>query len=205
MLLLHNFEDITGMASILNIISYSDFFNGHFTIANILEDTEKKELKFELSLGSSLPKRISHGIGPYYLTAAGNTAHLKVRLHTDELKYFYPNYKDYYYLPYEDTSIHKSVAFYVDKDYRTKAKAANCYSKKTGKFLPQYQDIVSPYFKIDFHDKVTYFETTPDFLNKQRISKELSHTYSADNSKVSSISVKQKKSMHPQDSKIKFL
>ena len=62
-------------------------------------------------------------------------------------------------------SIHKSVAFYVDKNFRTRAKAANCYSRKTGQFLPQYTDIISPYFKIDYYDKKTYFEMTDDFCN----------------------------------------
>ena len=77
------------------------------------------------------------------------------------------NYKDYYYLPEEDTAIHKSVAFYVDKNYRTKAKAATCYSKKTGCFLPQHQVVVSPYFKLEYHDKITYFELTDEFIDNE--------------------------------------
>jgi hypothetical protein len=72
----------------------------------------------------------------------------------------------------EDTAIHKSVAFYVDKEFRTKAKAANCYSKKSGRFLPQYNETFEPFFKIEFFDKHSYFELTdecmskPDFLEK---------------------------------------
>jgi len=170
-LLLHNSDDIIGMLLILDIISYYELFNGNFSIERVVEDSEKKELAFDLALNIAIPKRITHGFGPYYISAHGDSAKIKVKMHTDELKYFYPNYKDYYYLPVEDTSIHKSVAFYVDKDYRTKAKAANCYSKKTGKFLPQYKDIVSPYFKIDYHEKVTYFETTNDFLNNHDLVK----------------------------------
>lgn len=53
-----------------------------------------------------------------------------------ELKYFYPNPADYYYLPLEDCAMHKSVASFVEKDYRKKATAATCYTKKTGTFLP---------------------------------------------------------------------
>ena len=34
-------------------------------------------------------------------------------------------------------AIHKSVASYVDASHREKAKAANCYGKKTGMFLAQ--------------------------------------------------------------------
>lgn len=78
---------------------------------------------------------------------------------------FYSDYTNYYYLPFEDRAIHKSVAFYVDKDFRTKAKAANCYSKKTGMFLPQKSEVISPYFKIDYSDKKMYFELDDTFCN----------------------------------------
>ena len=91
---------------------------------------------------------------------------IKISVYNGGLKFFYQNYKDYYYLPMEDRSIHKSIAFYVDKNYRTKANAANCYSKKTGRFIPQYEEIISPYFKIDYSDKITYFELTNEIINQ---------------------------------------
>jgi len=57
-------------------------------------------------------------------------------VYSGELKYFYPNPADYYYLPLEDCAMHKSVASFVEKEYRKKATAATCYTKKTGTFLP---------------------------------------------------------------------
>lgn len=57
-------------------------------------------------------------------------------LYSGELKYFYPNPSDYYYLPLEDCAMHKSVASFVEKEYRKKATAATCYTKKEGVFLP---------------------------------------------------------------------
>ena len=57
-------------------------------------------------------------------------------VYSGELKYFYPNPSDYYYLPLEDCAMHKSVASFVEKEYRKKATAATCYTKKTGTFLP---------------------------------------------------------------------
>lgn len=57
------------------------------------------------------------------------------------LKFFYPNYKDYFYLPLEDTAIHKSVASFVDKDHKKKATADTCYTKKDGVFLPIFGSI----------------------------------------------------------------
>lgn len=49
--------------------------------------------------------------------------------------HFYENYKDYFYLPEEDTAIHKSVGIFVEKEFREPAKASNCYLKKEGTFV----------------------------------------------------------------------
>ena len=53
-----------------------------------------------------------------------------------ELKHFYKDYHNYYYLPKEDRAIHKSVGCYVERQYRRTAKASTCYVKKEGIFLP---------------------------------------------------------------------
>lgn len=65
-----------------------------------------------------------------------NLATLSLPLYRGVLKFFFPDHKDYYYLPQEDTAIHKSVAQFVDASCRRKATAANCYTKKEGIFLP---------------------------------------------------------------------
>lgn len=170
LLLLHNHDDILGMIRILPVINYTCLLNRQYDVVSVsLEDTTtisgapKKEIIIELALDSFLPKRISVAGEFCYITAAAHTAKLCITAYTGELKYFYSNYKDYYYLPEEDESIHKSIAFYVDKNFRTRAKAANCYSKRTGVFLPQHTEVVSPYFKIDYYDKITYFEYTEEF------------------------------------------
>lgn len=165
LLLLHNHDDLEGLLQLCPMLAFWDFKleNSTFQGCEIndyvsLHGTEGKEAIFYFELSSPLPKRISFLKQDFYFSVHGKNCKLKVKAYTGELKYFYPDYKNYYYLPKEDTAIHKSVAFYVDKDFRTKAKAANCYSKKTGVFLPQFQEIVSPYFKIDYFDKILYFE-----------------------------------------------
>lgn len=169
-LLLHNEDDLKGMLKVVNILCYCDLFEQDFTIASTLLEDENLLINFILK--SSLPKRINLGNNLLYLLAYRDQATLKIKLYKNELKYFYDNYKDYYYLPLEDAALHKSVAFYVDKDFRTKAKAANCYSKKTGCFLPQYNEIVTPYFKIDYYDKITYFETTKEVIDNTILMKQ---------------------------------
>ena len=168
-LIQHNLDDLRCMVKILPILSYADFFQGEFSIIGYTlpdkeQEDDKGEVIFEMKPKILLPKRISFGNQEFYFTGFKSRCKLKIRLYTGELKYFYPNYKDYYYLPAEDTSIHKSVAFYVDKNFRTQAKAVNCYSRKTGHFLPQYEGLFTPYFKREYKDKKTYFELTEGFL-----------------------------------------
>jgi len=170
MLLLHNEEDITGMVQLIPMFAYPSLFAGNISNPEFeLHEFQnsrgelKQEGIFSFDIMHTLPKRISCGYGPVYMTAHKNHGKIKVDINRCELKYFFPNYQDYYYLPKEDTSIHKSVAFYVDKNFRTKAKAANCYSKKTGIFLPQEEEIITPFFKEDYHDRRTYFEITDEF------------------------------------------
>lgn len=172
LLRLHNYEDVTGMTDLLPILSYIQLFEGNFEVTALekisyteYEGTHSLELHITLNTAFPLPKRFSFGFGDIYLTGFLNQAKLKIKIYQGELKYFYSNYKDYYYLPEEDRAIHKSVAFYVDKNYRTRAKAATCYSKKTGCFLPQYSEIFEPYFKLEYHDKLSYFEMTEDFTD----------------------------------------
>mgnify|MGYP003571319293 CR=1 FL=1 len=178
LLLLHNFEDVKNMLLVYQITSYTLLADGNFTLNSAIfndykdiSGKEKKEFIIELGLENPLPARVSASFEGIYLSAYTNTAKIKVSVYTGELKFFYPNYKDYYYLKKEDTAIHKSVAFYVDKDFRTQAKAANCYSKKTGTFLKEWEEIVTPYFKKEYNDKIMYFEAHNDFFESKELIK----------------------------------
>ncbi|MCM1307002.1 MAG: ribonuclease H-like domain-containing protein [Butyrivibrio sp.] len=176
LLLTHNREDVLGVSGIAPIMSYGCIADKRYSVEGMelrvspsAKSAARKEVVINLLLDESVPMRVSYGNEYFYITMFENKGRICVSAHTDELKYFYPNYRDYYYLPEEDRSVHKSVAFYVDKNYRTQAKAANCYSKKTGIFLPQYEEIISPYFKIDYRDKITFFEYTEDFRGNPRL------------------------------------
>lgn len=171
-LLLHNLEDIRGMLSLLDIYSYSSAFQGNFSFDSYTINEFKgydggirKELIMSFTLDAPVSRVISGGNDSFYFSMNDRLCKIRVLIRTDELKFFYPDYKNYYYLPKEDCAIHKSVAFYVDKDYRTQARAATCYSKKTGCFLPEYEEIICPYFKAEYHDRILYFEADGEFLS----------------------------------------
>lgn len=85
---------------------------------------------------------------------------LSVPLFSGTLKYFFADYREYYYLPFEDCAIHKSVAQFVDKEYRKKATKDTCYQKKSGLFLPQPTELITPAFRPQAKAAFTYFENT---------------------------------------------
>ena len=114
-----------------------------------------------------LPVAISQGINGCYFTGFDLEGTLKVPLYEEELKYFYSNYKDYYYLPIEDNAIHRSVAHFVDKDHRIKATAATCYTRKQSSYLPQWNILFEPFFKKDYHSKELFFELTDEFKRQR--------------------------------------
>ncbi len=119
---------------------------------------EKSEVYMKLVLPIELPASIAGNENGCFFKAQGREATLKVPLYETELKYFYSNYKDYYYLPKEDMAIHKSLATFVDKDFREKAKPENCYTKKEGQYLMEWDLTFAPFFKREYNDKSFFFD-----------------------------------------------
>ena len=172
LLLLHNYEDVTGMLDLLPILTYNQILNGAYLITSVevapytnYEGESCQEVIISLQNDYVVPKRVSYQQDDFYFTMNKETTKVRILIYEGELKYFYPNYKDYFYLPKEDLAIHKSVASFVDKQYRERAKASNCYTRKAGYFLPQCDIIMQPFFKKDYKDKFTYFELTEDFIS----------------------------------------
>lgn len=172
LLILHNEDDLKGMPSILPILNYSDLMESSFSL------TEQQLCSYDDITGNtrpflnlswknpySVPVPLEHDSGPVSLELHQNALTCNIALYQGELKYFYPNYKDYYYLPMEDTAVHKSIGGYVDKSARTKATAKTCYTKKQGLFLPQFAPLWAPALQEDYKAPVTYTEYSPELLS----------------------------------------
>lgn len=174
LLLLHNREDLIGMLSILPILAYGDALTKPLKAKKVqanhyrdVIDEHKIELILTVSLPCAVPK-------PLMLSADGCFAKLehmeciiRVPVYEETMKYFYANYKDYYYLPEEDLALHKSVATFVDKDHRVQATAQNCYTRKQSIYLRQWDTLFAPFFKRDYKDPDLFFELT-DEMKKNR-------------------------------------
>ncbi len=161
-LLLHNEDDIRGLIHICPILGYTDIFEKPIRILQAAVEDGFFHIQFEIS--ANLPAPVSFGNDLVKVTAAGTKASMTVVIYEGELKYFYENYKDYYYLPAEDSVVHKSIAEYVDKAYRVKAKPANCYIRKQGIFAPQYEPVITPCFRLEHQAKLSFLEIHTDFL-----------------------------------------
>lgn len=157
-LLLHNAEDIMDMPFILGILGYNALKEGNFEIlgneiveyngANGLQKVW--DIKAELEI--PVPKGLYFEQNGIVLSVGEEDPaafNLTVSVYEGELKYFYADYKNYYYLPAEDYAVHKSVGQYVDSKLRRQATKATCYQKKKGLFIPQAEAILSPVFYKD--------------------------------------------------------
>lgn len=172
LLQIHNYEDVIGMMELVPVLSYLELFNGQYSILSTRIDTYHTlngetgtELIITMANDYPVPKRISHKLNEFYLMISQARTSIRVPIYDGELRYFYPDYKNYYYLPKEDMAVHKSVSSYVDKEFREPASASNCYTRKSGHFLPQYDNIMKPEFLKKYKDKTSYFEVTDDFCS----------------------------------------
>jgi uncharacterized protein YprB with RNaseH-like and TPR domain len=168
-LLLHNSDDIKGMIEICPVLAYSELFNSTLTVSKVsmdrvtdIQGAEKVELVMKIKLPVPFPSPISHSACDCVFTGSGEEGLLKVPVYEGELKYFYANYRDYYYLPAEDEAMHKSVAGFVDKEHRKQATAATCYTRVRSLFLPEWDLRFTPFFKSDYQSKDIYLEITPE-------------------------------------------
>ena len=144
-LLLHNGEDILGMLSILSMLAYPAISEAQagpgkaeLSPCTDYAGREQKELLLPVHFPFPLPRPLALHADGIFFSGSGETGLIKVPVFFGELKYFYPDYKNYSYLPDEDYAIHKSVAIYVDKAHRVPARPETCYTRKTGEFLPLF-------------------------------------------------------------------
>lgn len=105
----------------------------------------------------------------YWLFLSCRNAELIIPGQERELKFFFSNYKDYYYLPLEDAAIHKSVGAYVDADHREKAKAANCYQRHFALYFPQPSELITPVFREAYKAKQRYFEWKDNLTDDRQL------------------------------------
>ena len=172
LLLLHNHDDIAGMLHVCSMLVYKDLFAPSKPLSASCSELTKNKIAITIPLRfphKSTLKHTFNNTASSSLSLPDATLHLDkdhavltLPLYSGTLKYFFPDYKDYYYLPQEDTAIHKSVAQFVDASFRKKATAASCYTKKEGIFLPSLSPkepvMKQPSFYYTYRSNPAFYE-----------------------------------------------
>lgn len=162
-LLLHNHDDMEGLVNICDILVYSNILEKKFEYnsCEIIDDN--------LIITAISPHRFKTPVFTFNRNFKyqlnGNKIKILLEIKKLTLKYFFENYKDYYYLPDEDLAIHKSVASFVDSSHKIKAKKDNCYTKKESFFCYQPGKILTPSFCESLKTKCYFFEATDSILD----------------------------------------
>lgn len=180
LLLLHNSEDVIGLMRISNILYYTDIFDSmpseksikleyQFTEENKVSCIMlKQELPYSFAKPVIIEAEIFQGTNTasIILCLSNKELTIQIPIYYGKLKYFPDNYKDYFYLPKENMVVHKSVAQFVDKEFREKVKAKDCFLIKDAAFLPMPAPILSPTYQIEYKDKMSFAEfNQTDFNN----------------------------------------
>lgn len=158
LLLLHNFEDVQGMLQILSILKYLTILDGAFTFAKLETAAGYAILTFQLDEEMPVPFETPFSKQDCIVCAEGSMLQISIRMFEGTAKFPLEDVENYYYLPTEDTVIHKDVAQFVDHQHRKKATRNNCFLKKEGCFLPQCHPLFAPAYVVDSDRKRTYFE-----------------------------------------------
>ena len=130
-MLLHNHDDLVGLFYLYNKTRLPDFWTGTLQ-PSVIKLEQGLLYTFDFPL---LPFPLSLMQNDCIFTVTEKETDLLLPFYFGDLKYFFKDYKNYYYLKYEDTAVHVSVAEWVDKDAKEKCKPATAYQKKNGTFL----------------------------------------------------------------------
>ncbi|MCR4923973.1 MAG: ribonuclease H-like domain-containing protein [Lachnospiraceae bacterium] len=179
-LLYHNLEDLKGILFILPIIKYDSLKTLSPGLKDIVKNSysdylgnKKNELILTFEHELTFPKPFKSLNKDIFLSMSDRELMIRVPIKEMTLKHFYENYRDYYYLPLEDTCILKSAAHGVSRDRRERAKKENCCMKKNGNFIPIFQMPANePSFKTDYKSDINYIIYDDSILEKKEVLKD---------------------------------
>ena len=123
----HNQEDLCGLGSVYTLLSYKFLYLGEYEPSTVRIHGQE-ELVITLTLKYPVPVPVSCVTEEFYFTVSDSEARLLLHLRDGKLRQYYPNYKDYEYLPGEDQAIPKSLSRYMDRSLRTPATPQTCYT-----------------------------------------------------------------------------
>ena len=177
-LILHNAEDIMNLPYLLRTLSYESLLGGGFCLnhAELTEFEGEKFLELDFRLSYALPQPYEAENEDWKLSISekgSDRMSLLIKLYEGELKYFFEDYKNYYYLINEDYAVHCSIGEFVDKKARKKATRATCYQKRTGLFVPVAEELPGTSFYKEYKGCIRYAGYKEDMLSDETLLKNI--------------------------------
>lgn len=150
-LLLHNSLDLTGLRQITSALSYTALPDGRFQICGACLDED--HLSLRLKTAAPFPAPFLWEDPLFHCTGEGRRVQVHLPLKEGKLRKFYADCENYYYLPSEDTAIHKSLGAYIDRGKRKRATDRTCYtwfccSPEFLKKTSQLKNCLAEYFRL---------------------------------------------------------
>ncbi len=188
-LLRHNREDLLGLATLPRLLATQKLLNGNVANCEVLAadvvSAEQMIISFAIPTPLTAPLSLTLPIAPDGCPEHGT---LLARLCADNIhgtvtlpmfegtaKHYFPNYKDYYYLPLENRSVHRSIAGHIPPAYRKAATKDTAYDSYQGTFLLQYETIYNPTFSLNRTCSVALFPVQELSKQPEKLTAYVSH------------------------------
>ncbi len=158
LLLLHNLEDVRGMFELLALLSYQALFDMDYEIRSAAFSPDHSSLAVEAACSVLFPAPAARTSFSGSLRVDKDLVYLQLPVQSGSLRHYFKDYKNYYYLPEENTVIHKSVGIYVDPDHRTAATVENCFLEKECTYLTLPKASSFCFYQKNRKDKWSYLD-----------------------------------------------
>lgn len=140
-LLLHNYEDVLGMLEVCRMLALPAFIgkctiNPDIVCCNC-DDCLQLTVKADYDMFMLKRRTIVCPDGSeIILNAEADSVTLSIPVAENEFRFFHADYRNYYYLPAEDSAIPRSIGEFMDKSLRVKCTPANCYTRHYLRVVP---------------------------------------------------------------------
>ena len=142
----HNIEDIEGLLSITKFSSYLQYQHALFTCTDAT--TENEQILFRVAASLPVPKPVLFTNKYVKIYIEEREAKVWIPTSAEKLRQYYPDYKNYDYIPAEDTAMTRSVSRFLDKSLRKAATPDTCYTWFTpGKTFFNDPDLQTKYLR----------------------------------------------------------
>lgn len=127
LLFLHNVDDLESLFLTSKMQAYMDLFHGNYEIISTRQISDTC-IQFDLTPTQTLPVSFEYQALDYLCQFDFQKTVIQANIHHQGLRYYFPDYKNYVYLPAEDYALHKSMAKYIDKSHYIKASSDTSYT-----------------------------------------------------------------------------